>query len=90
MYFKQIEVPGIGCLSYVISCPPLNSGGYCRKSAVTLISRTQGMKIPRYRNAQPADRERQSQIRSRPALISIFIKQRPSSSNIKPYKRGIV
>jgi glyoxylase-like metal-dependent hydrolase (beta-lactamase superfamily II)/rhodanese-related sulfurtransferase len=49
MYFKQIEVPGIGCLSYVIGCPTAKIAAVIDPKRDVQdyldIARTQGMKI---------------------------------------------
>ncbi len=49
MYFKQIEVPGIGCLSYLIGCPAAKVAAVIDPKRDVQdyldIARTQGMKI---------------------------------------------
>ncbi|MCF6156302.1 MAG: MBL fold metallo-hydrolase [Candidatus Brocadia sp.] len=49
MYFKQIEVPGIGCLSYVIGCPAAKVAAVIDPKRDVQdyldIARNQGMKI---------------------------------------------
>jgi len=49
MHFKQIEVPGIGCLSYVIGCPAAKVAAVIDPKRDVQdyldIARSQGMKI---------------------------------------------